>query len=201
MSRDCRNAGRVVGVLVGLMSLGVWGGCDGVRLGLSEAQKQSRYLHHRTVGAIAVRAREESVSGELLSLSELAMRQSEAIVAYAGFPKELPAAQRVDDLLGEASAAITRQAWKDAMVRVEPWDAAESMLEWGLALAGVIGGVYGAKVVGVLKLARLKSAALREVVQGNEMFKQQHRESKEFFKEAHQHQSAETRQLVAGMRG
>ncbi len=55
-------------------------------------------------------------------------------------------------------------------------------------------------MVSVLKLARQKSAALREVVRGNELFKQQHRESKEFFKEAQQHQSAQTRQLVAAMR-
>jgi hypothetical protein len=51
-----------------------------------------------------------------------------------------------------------------------------------------------------LKDARTKSAALKEIIAGNELFKKQNAAQASVFKEAHQAQSAQTRQIVAEMK-
>lgn len=77
------------------------------------------------------------------------------------------------------------------------WEMTDSFLELGIALAALLGGVYGTRAVSFLKDARKKSRALKEIVEGNELFKKTNNEQLNAFKEAHKLQSAETRQIVA----
>jgi hypothetical protein len=51
--------------------------------------------------------------------------------------------------------------------------------------------------VGFLKDARAKSAALKEIIAGNELFKKQNPAQSPVFKQAQQNQSPTTRQIVA----
>jgi len=60
--------------------------------------------------------------------------------------------------------------------------------------------VYGTRAVHFLKDARTKSQALKEIITGNELFKKQNQPSASAFKQAHQAQSSQTRQLVAQMK-
>ena len=64
----------------------------------------------------------------------------------------------------------------------------------------MLGGVYGTKAVRFLKDARGKSNALKEIIAGNELFKKQNQTQADAFKQAHQNQSPQTRQLVAEMK-
>jgi hypothetical protein len=52
----------------------------------------------------------------------------------------------------------------------------------------------------ILKNARGKSDALKEIIAGNELFKNQNQAQTAAFKQAHQSQSPQTRQLVAKMK-
>jgi carbonic anhydrase len=54
--------------------------------------------------------------------------------------------------------------------------------------------------VRLLKDARGKSAALKEIIAGNEQFKKQNQSQAAAFKQAHQNQSPQTRQLVAAIK-
>ena len=194
---------RVIVAAMGVAAMVVVGmasGCDSLRFAPGEVQKQNAYLHHRTVQAAAIKAQNEQSSGTLQELTDQAARQSESIVAYYGLPQEIPASETVAEILSEDNAAVTRQARAAALERPDPWDVADNLLELGIALAGVVGGVYGARAVGALNLARQKSAALREIVRGNQLFKKQSPQSTEAFKQAHDQQSSETRSLVAGLK-
>ena len=194
----------------GEMTAGVWGmvimvgfivaGCDSLRFAPGEVQKQNAYLHHRTVQAAATKAQDEEVSSTLQGLTDQAARQSESIVAFYGLPHAIPASETVAEILSEDNGEVTRQARAAALERPDPWDVADNLLELGIALAGVVGGVYGMRAVGALNVARQKSAALREVIQDNELFKSQSPQSTETFKQAHDQQSTETRALVAGLK-
>ena len=102
-------------------------------------------------------------------------------MAYYGWPGELPEASKIDEILSQANEELTDAAREQAMQRPEPWDVADNLLEFGIALAGVVGGVYGAKALNVLQIAKQKSVALREVISGNELFKKQNAESVDQF--------------------
>ena len=67
--------------------------------------------------------------------------------------------------------SVTEQARVEALERPDPWEVADHFMELGLALAGIVGGVYGSRVARTLQTARQKSQALKEVVQGNQLFK------------------------------
>jgi len=175
-------------------------GCDALRLAPGESQKQNAYLHQRTTQAAELAAQQEQASSVLQGLTRAASRQSEAMLAYYGLPRELPEAETVEQLLGEESNQITQQARQEAVERPDPWSVADNLLELGIALAGVVGGVYGTRAVGALQTARQKSQALREIVQGSELFKQQNPTAAESFKQAQSIQSAETRTLVANIK-
>jgi len=184
-------------VLVGLML--VVCGCDRLRWAPSEAIRQNSVLQRRTTTAMVWQAKQEQASPVLQSLAQRAARQSEVVLAYTGYPKALPASESLDDLLGEQSQAITAQAQADGQERPDVWQVTDSVFELGLALAGLVGGVYGTRVVRTIKQLRGKSQALKEIVSGNELFKRQHPEAKAFFKEAHASQSVPTRTLVTEM--
>ena len=150
--------------------------------------------------AAALKAHQEQSSATLQELTGQATQQSEAIVAYYGLPKEIPVTQTVGEILSEENAALTTNARVSAMQRPDPWDVADHLLELGIAMAGVLGGVYGAKAAAALKTTRQKSTALREVVRGNEIFKSGNPTFTEDFKQAQAGQSETTRQLVAQMK-
>jgi hypothetical protein len=176
-------------------------GCDSLRLAPSEQQKQNAWLHHRTASAAAQVARAESASQDLQALTGLSEQQSLAFTAYCGLPKEYPPAQTTRDLLSPSSRQLASTALAQSSERPDPWQLADSMLELGIGILALLGGIGGTRAVRFLQDARAKSQALKEIVQGNELFKQQNADQTQAFKAAHQDQSPETRQLVTAMKG
>ena len=172
-------------------------GCGDIRFAPDQTQKQNAYLHHRTIQATAARAKNENVSDTLRQLTTQAARQSDTILAYYGLPKALPASDSVEALLNQENKAITQNAGMQAIQRPDPWDVADNLMELGIALAGLTGGVFGSRAITALKLARQKSTALKEIIVGNELFKRQNANYTEAFKEAHYAQSDTTKTLVA----
>jgi len=78
---------------------------------------------------------------------------------------------------------------------------ADGAIELGIGLSALLGGVWGARAARWLRDARDKSRALKEVIEGNELFKRQNADQVAAFKAAQQRQSPETRRLVAEMKG
>ncbi|MBL7215943.1 MAG: hypothetical protein ISS71_09725 [Phycisphaerae bacterium] len=179
-------------VLLGLLCIC---GCDGLRFAATEAQKENAWLHGQVCAMAAETAEDEEASQQLCGLTTLAHQQSEAFVIDYGLPQSVPATSDVEILLAEG-ATIAQTAQSDATQRPDVWALADNAMELGIALAGLIGGVYGVRVAGYLKTARDKSKALKEIIEGNELFKQLYPEQTDRFKEAQQKQSAATKQLV-----
>jgi len=190
---------RIVLVMVLAGVLGA--GCEGLRFAPGEKQRQNAWLHNRTAEVAADRARRENVSEPLRALTELSARQSGAFVSYFGLPKELPAADTVEQILGESNSAITEAALRQSRQRPDLWQSADSAFELGIGLFALLGGVYGTRAVRFLTQARDKSRALKEIIRGNELFKRRNAQAKDAFKLAQQNQSAVTRQIVAAMKG
>lgn len=183
--------------VIGLLSAG----CGKLRFEPSQQQKQNAWLHHNTTEAVARLAEAEMTSDELQQLSNLSNRQSGAFVSYYGLPGKLPPTESVDDLLSEASKGITEAAISDAGERPDGWELADSAMELAIAVAGLLGGIYGTRAVKYLKIAREKSKALKEIIDGNELFKSRNRQYAEAFKQAHGNQSRQTKKVVAEMKG
>ena len=171
-------------------------GCEGLRFAATEAQKENAWRHQQVCVEASEVAVVEDASDALCGLTAVAAEQSEAFVVDYGLPNPLPAS-RYSPLAGGELSALAEQAKVDAARRPDVWVLADSTLELGIALAGLVGGVYGVRVAGYLKTAREKSKALQEVVQGNEVFKQLWPDYSERFKEAQAKQSAATQRLVA----
>jgi hypothetical protein len=95
---------------------------------------------------------------------------------------------------------VLSQATADSARKPDVFELADGVLELGIAVAGLIGGVYGIRIAGYLRQAREKSKALKEVVAGNELFKQLWPEHADRFKDAQQKQSPETKQLVTQLK-
>jgi hypothetical protein len=87
--------------------------------------------------------------------------------------------------------------------RPDAWQLADSAFELAIGVCALLGGVYGTRAVKFLKDARAKSKALKEIIEGNELFKKQaaavpnDKQAVFAFKEAHKNQSTQTRQIVA----
>jgi hypothetical protein len=175
-------------------------GCDAVRFAPDESQKQNAWLHNRTAAMAAGQARQEQTSQTLQSLSELSAEQSGAFVAYYGLPREIPKAETVNDVLVPANKLLAQTATQQGFLRPDGWTVADNLLEVGIGIIGLLGGVYGARAASFLKDARDKSQALKEIIAGNELFKQQHADAVVAFKEAQKEQSVQTRQIVAAMK-
>jgi len=182
-----------------LLVLLVVGGC-GLRFAPTEAQKQNAYLHAKTAQMAAVLAIQDGGGETLRGLTTASAAQAEVGMAYAGLPKELPATETIEDVLSPESETITNQAHKDAVARPDPWDVTDNLLEFGIALAGVVGGVYGVKVTAGLKTAKAKSEALRQVVTNSDLFMTQNPEQASAFKTSQASQTAETQQVVAAIK-
>ena len=172
-------------------------GCESLRFATNEVQKQNAWLHNRTAAITAQTAREEYSSEKLQSLSRLGEIQSRAFVSYFGLPEELPQAETAEEILVESNFKLADAAMQSGAARPDGLQLADSALELGLGLFALLGGVYGTQTVRFLKQARTKSKALQEIITGNEMFKKQNESSATAFKQAHNSQSPQTRQLVA----
>ena len=86
------------------------------------------------------------------------------------------------------------------MRKPDVWVLADGAMELGIALAGLVGGVYGLRIAGYLKQAREKSKALKEIVAGNELFKQLWPGQAYRFKESHRKQSPPTQRIVTQLK-
>ena len=175
-------------------------GCDSLRFAPTEAQKQNAWLHNRTTTVTAETARAEDTSQKLQALTQLGEVQSRAFSAYFSLPKEFPPAETAEDILAESNFQLAGTALQESVERPDPWQVADSMLEMGIGICALLGGVYGTRAVGFLRQARGKSAALKEIIAGNELFKKRNQAQATAFKQAHQNQSPQTRQLVVQMK-
>lgn len=175
-------------------------GCGALRFEPDEQQKQNAWLHHRTVSMAAGMAESEVVSNELKELTQLGEIQSRAIVADYGQPKVYPAAWSVEQVLSRGSFDLAEAALAQASKRGDTWELTDGLIEAGIGIAGLFGGAWAIGIVGFLRKVRIKSNALREIISGNELFKQANISMKEPFKIAHKQQSPQTRQIVAGLK-
>ena len=175
-------------------------GCDSLRFAPGEAQKQNAWLHNRTAQIATQTARAEDASEKLQALNQLSEKQSRAFTAYYGLPQQFPQAETAEDVLSQSSLNIARLAISESTDRPDPWQVADSVLELGIGICALLGGVYGTRAVGFLKDARTKSKALQEIIAGNELFKKNNQTQVSAFKESHRSQSPETRQIVAEMK-
>lgn len=170
-------------------------GCESFRFAATEVQKENAWRHRQVCEAASEHAVDEDASEVLCGLTAMAADQSAAFVVDYGVPRELPEFEDVDTML-ENGSVVAAAAKEDAARRPDVWTVADNALELGVALAGLVGGVYGVRAAGYLKTAREKSRALQEIVEGNELFKQLWPEQAERFKEAQAKQSATTKRLV-----
>jgi len=176
-------------------------GCDSLRLAPSEQQKQNAWLHNRTAAVAAETAKAEQSSQELQSLTRLSELQSRAFTSYCGLPQEYPPAETTEQILGASNWQLAQAAVTESAQRPDAWQVADSVIEFGIGLCALFGGVCGTRAVRFLQDARTKSQALKEIIEGNELFKKQQPSQAKAFKAAQQNQSPETRQLVAAMKG
>jgi len=182
--------------LIGLLIAG----CDSLRLAPSEQQKQNAWLHNRTTAVAAETARAEQSSPELQSLTKLSERQSRAFTSHYGLPREYPQAENTSEILSQSNWQLAQTAQAQSVERPDPWKVADTLLEVGIGISALLGGVYGTRAVRFLQEARSKSNALKEIIAGNEQFKQQNDAQTQSFKAAHANQSPQTRQLVAQLK-
>lgn len=178
----------------------LFAGCDSLRFAPTEAQKQNVWLHNRTATITADTARAENTSEKLQLLTQLNEVQSRAFSSHYGLPKEFPQADTTEDILTESNWQLARTAFQQGAERPDAWEVADSMLELGIGICALLGGVYGTRAVGFLRKAKTKSKALQEIIIGNEHFKKENESFASAFKQAHQNQSPQTRQIVVEMK-
>jgi hypothetical protein len=183
-------------VIILLLASVVLCGCDALRFAPGEEQKQNAYLHWRVTEMAAQEAVKENTSVQLQGLTGLASQQSQVFVADYGMPKKLPAAESAEQILNCGGAAIAQAAYRQSIERPDVWAMADGVIDYGIGLAGLLGGVYGIRAVQFLKQARDKSQALKEIIEGNELFKETNPLQASAFKDAQKEQSAETRKIV-----
>jgi hypothetical protein len=92
--------------------------------------------------------------------------------------------------------AIAQTAYRQSIERPDVWQAADGVVELGIGLAGLFGGAYGIRAAQFLKQARDKSKALKEIIEGNELFRETNPLQASAFKEAQKDQSVETKKIV-----
>lgn len=187
----------IIGTMVMCLLLA---GCESLRFAPTEAQKQNAWLHNRTTMIAADTAEDENASEQLQALTQLSELQSRAFSSYFGLPKEFSPSESVEDVLAESNFQLADTAAQQGAERPDAWEVADSILELGIGICALLGGVYGTRAVGFLRQARTKSKALKEIITGNELFKKQNASSACAFKQAHQNQSPQTRQIVAEMK-
>ena len=177
-------------------------GCEGFRYAATEAQKENAWLHTQVCGAAADAAAAEEASETLRGLTQLAHEQSGAFVADYGLPQAVAmlAKHGQAELDRATLRTVSSQAKADSLRKPDVFEVADGAMELGIALAGLLGGVYGIRIAGCLKTAREKSKALKEIVAGNELFKQLWPEQADRFKDAQRKQSPATQQIVTQLK-
>jgi hypothetical protein len=178
----------------------LFAGGESLRFAPTEAQKQNAWLHNRTAIVTSETAKSENTSEKLQDLTKLSELQSRAFVSYNGLPEAFPQAETVEDILAQSNQQLARTALTESAERPDVWQLADSALELAIGVCALLGGVYGTRAVQFLRDAQTKSKALKEIVEGNELFKKQNESSVDAFKQAQQNQSPETRQIVAEMK-
>jgi hypothetical protein len=186
---------RIFSILI--LSCFVSAGCESLRFAPTETQKQNAWLHNRTATITSETAKSEDTSEKLQALTKLSELQSRAFVSYYGLPKEFLQAETAEDVLAQSSQQLAQTALAESAERPDTWQVADSILELAIGICALFGGVYGTRAVRFLRDAQTKSRALKEIIEGNELFKKQNESSVEAFKQAQQNQSPETRQIVA----
>ena len=126
-------------------------GCDSLRFAPSEVQKQNAWLHNRTAMIAAQTAKAENVSQVLQALTHLGEKQSRAFTAYYGLPNEFPPAETPEEILTESNWQLAETALQSAAERPDPWQVADSMMELGIGICALFGGVLGTRAVRFLK--------------------------------------------------
>jgi hypothetical protein len=172
-------------------------GCESLRFAPNETQKQNAWLHNRTAVFAADTAHTENASEKLQALTRLGEVQSRAFTSYYGLPKQFPKADTAEDVLTESNWQLADSAIQTGTQRPDGWQVADAAIDLGIGIFALLGGVYSTHAVRFLKQARTKSKALQEIIAGNELFKEQNVASAAAFKQAHNNQSHQTRQLVA----
>jgi len=175
-------------------------GCNSLRFAPTEEQKQNAWLHNRTVLKAAETAKAENASNQLQTLTNLSELQSRAFTSYFGLPEKFPPAESVDELLSQSNYQLVTTALQQSSQRPDAFELADNVLEIGIGIFALLGGVYGTRAASFLKTAKQKSQALKEIIAGNELFKQQNPQTSADFKMAHKNQSHATRQLVAELK-
>ena len=188
---------KVVHVVFTVLICSFLVGCESLRFAPNETQKQNAWLHNRTTMIASQQARSETSSAKLQALCNLGEKQSRAFVGLCGLPKKFPQADTAEDILSESNFELAEAATAESLERPNTWELADSMLELAIGISALAGGVYSTKVARFLKDARAKSKALKEIVEGNELFKYTSEEYAKAFKNAHKNQSPQTRQVVA----
>lgn len=191
----------IIGLILAAMLATSVAGCDGLRLAPSETQKQNAWLHNRTAAVAAQTARAEETSQELQALTQLSELQSRSFSSYCGLPKEYPPAETAGQILAESNWQTATAALAESAERPDPWEVADSAMDIGIGVCALFGGVLGTRAVRFLQQARNQTRALKEIIQGNELFKKQNADQVAAFKAAQEDQSPETRQIVTAMKG
>lgn len=190
-------------MLCGVVGVMLLAGCGELRYGATEAMKANAWVHAQVCAAASQTASEEGVSATLCELTGLAQKQSEAFVLDYGLPKQQSGDQgqaQGPAPTNEELELLAQAASADAAKRPDAWALADGALDLGIALAGLLGGVYGVRAAQFLQQAREKSKAVKEIVAGNELFKQLYPEQAQRFKEAQKKQSPSTKQLVTQLK-
>ena len=178
----------------------LFSGCDSLRFAPSRVQKQNAWLHNRTIALTVENAKTEGASEKLQALAQLGEKQSRAFVSYYGLPDEFPPSDTAEEILAESNFKIAEAATQESLERPDEWKVADSAIDFGIGIFALLGGVYGTQAVRFLQNAKTKTQALKEIISGNELFKQQNEASVSAFKEAHANQSPQTRQIVTEMK-
>jgi len=169
-------------------------GCGGLRFAPSQSQRQLAFTTHQA-------ARSAADLG--LSPGSEAAKQivvgTAAALAYSGMPKTPEISDYDTTAAQAASDAARRPAAQDVFNAAEGGLSLASQLLIALGFGGA--GIGGKKLIDWLALARQKSDALREVVQGNELlveyFKDENKTAElSVFKAAQNSQQSDTTKLL-----
>ena len=133
----------------------------------------------------------------LTALNEL---QSRAFVAYFGMPEQFPPAETIEQILDKAKVDLAQGSIASSVQRPDGWKVADNLLGCSIGICALLGGVYGTRAAGFLKQAKEKSQALKEIIEGNEVFKKENDAYAVAFKQAQKNQSPQTKKIVTELK-
>jgi len=179
-------------------AIGAISGCNSLRFAPSEAQKQIAFDTYQTAQAVnTTGAAAASPAAQKL------VTGTAAALAYTGMPAD-PVIPDYDAAAAQATAdAAARPTAVDVIEAADEGLSLFSELAIALGLGGL--GYGGKKLSDWLALAKQRSAALKEVVKNNELFKSSalaanNAAAVDLFKQAQAAQSPETKVLVTELK-